>query len=472
MDFTSFNLKHLERPDPLWLHKLGNALFFNAAKTRATREGKPLHEVTELLVRETSYHLRPSVPGVEALKGTPLDPLIDAVTAEARALDEVFHLFSDKKALRDKIAAEIFDVYERTGILQHLHTTGAITAEEFRNGAVLLVKQMDQYGANGLGPALKHWQEHGKDWIAHLEQDTSEFVPSHVRGLSATRPKPIKRGDYFKSELQAIAKMDPSKYREILTNTIGPAYKKTCLDRELLIGTHLISGTLPADYDFWGPIAAKHPAYKRAQEKVKTLKSSELKYVDEGLNITEGEITRIRQGQTPQSFHEALSWISSEKAAEHPNVIHELRETLRAAGVSSTTAEPATAAHSTAPTEAKAPALLGHETSTAQSGKAPPPAGTSATLEHAAESLSRKTGMIKVGSVILGGIFCADQVRRGWKDQPDETGEKHSPMNKILHYAAAAAAATGVVLVVLAKPETIGQLRDRMTGLFKKSPQL
>jgi hypothetical protein len=473
MDFTSFNLKHLERPDPLWLHKLGNALFFDAAKARAASEQKPLHEVTDILVRETGHHLRPSVPGTGALKGTPLDSLIEAVNAEAKALDDVFHLFPDREALRDKIAAEIFDVYERTGILQHLHTTGAITAEELRHGAALLIKQLDQYGANGLGPAWKHWQERGVDWIAHLENDTREFHPTRLNGITQSRPHAFKRGDYFKAELEAAGELDAVKFRDILTGTLGPAFEKAHAARESLIGTHLTSGVNQAGHDFFAGIAALHPNYERARKGTEKLHSQELHYLNDQLHPTEEQLARIRQGKTPQSFHEALSSISAEKVAEHPAITSELRESL-AAGVRSTAAEPASGARSPAPGGAKASPLLGHEAPPVPAGITPHPEGASSSLEKAAETLSRKSGMVKVGTVILGGILCADQLRRAFKDHPDESGQENQSesVNKILHYVVAAAAASGVALVVLAKPETIGRFADRVTGLFRKSPQI
>lgn len=545
MRFTHSLLQRIDKPDPLWLYKVGTSMIYAACKNRSLLNAGKLP--IELAAEIEAEHVREGASKESYPMDTALDPLIKAIADEAcefygilnlagrtKSFDEDYHEAPISKnnhfydQLYRKIKKDVLTAYHNSAILVHLHRTGKITEDEMRVGAMGVIDQLNQYGANGLPAMWEHWDNGQGKLLKRLLAGDRRANPGDDRTIT--------RASIFKDKMRLTEIKTDEEYQqrfwEVIPDVLGRVYIADRGKKESIIASHIRTGNLVFNDPLvkyakemgLNPDLAKVGALNRGNYKV--VNSPSFDYEEELLNLTPEELKNIQQGKKPKTFNENLDAELGRKHPDKDKVAKDLREFIKTlttdterAGDNKPSASPSPTAEGAHPaSDGKEPKLISHDPSMGKDGAAssepqPPesdkdsagkPSGKQEgekekkeekkTREPRARSSGGGGGTTppseppgkeddhkawvnggKVATTILGGLLVADQLRRAKNkdtgqdaDHPERDPERSEKSSKIVHYVLAAAAATGVALVVFAKPENLVKFVSSISEFFGK----
>ncbi len=335
MRFTHYLLQRIDKPDPLWLYKVGTSMIYAACKNKSLLGAGKLS--IELAAEIEAEYIREGASKKSYSMDTALDPLIKAIADEACEFYGILNLAGRKKnfnedyheapisksdyfydRLCEKIKKDVLTAYYNSAILVHLHRTGKITEDEMRVGTMGVIDQLNQYGANGL-PAMWEYWDYGQGGL--LKQ-----LIAGDRRANPGDDRTITRASIFKQKMRITedTKIDEEyqqRFWEVIPEVLGKVYIAERGKKESIIASHIRTGNLVFNDPLvkyakemgLDPDLAKVGALNRGNYKV--MNSPSFDYEEELLNLTPEELKNIQQGKEPKTFNEHLD---AELGGKHP----------------------------------------------------------------------------------------------------------------------------------------------------------
>lgn len=518
MDFERDILRETEKPDPLWLYKVGTSLIKQFAEHQAQATGRSVIEEARLALQAIdAYGKEPDKSGNAK---TALEPLIAAIAGEFSQFNAVFKLENqDKEYIHDQVAKAVIKAYRNSGLLVHLHRLGEMTDGQLETGSRIVVEELNRYGANGLRAMWAAWDAGQRDLLDTLKTDTRKFVPAKL--FATKNYSEMSRGKYFEAEWKHAAPKTAEEEEKLLSalipKTLGPEYCAAREAKEELIAGHITSGITGFGSDMMVQALGLHRNYDRANnEALKKVKTPGYNYVDTSLNLSPKELKNIRRNKPPKTFNEQIDVALGRNRPDKESALGDLQKIVKrvGSGVTEEKSESARPPETSPAAGGTEPKLITHDPAADEGGATTPESEAPKTEKPKKPSGGKKgeeektkdpqapssgggggsgstppseppkkpddyKGWVnggKVATTILGSLLVADQLHRA-KDKdtgqdaehPDKEQERSEKSSKIVHYVLAAAAAAGVALVVFTKPEKLVKFVSSISEFFGKS---